>query len=78
MKNSDFAAFVMLSLMSYAIDGRGCRLIVADYCANKHSNMDFSVGVGFPYESCKKIQSPLILNSIAAAWLACLPYPYWM
>jgi len=41
--------------------------------ANKRSNMDFSVGVSFPYDSCKKIRSPLILDSIASAWLACLP-----
>jgi hypothetical protein len=41
--------------------------------ANKKSNMDFGVGISFPYESCKKIQSPAILDSIAATWVACQP-----
>jgi hypothetical protein len=41
--------------------------------ANKNSNMDFGVGISFPYESCEKIQSPVILDSIAATWFACQP-----
>jgi hypothetical protein len=35
--------------------------------------MDFGVGISFPYESCEKIQSPVILDSIAATWFACQP-----
>jgi len=41
--------------------------------ANKKSNMDFGVGISFPYETCQKVQSPAILDSIAATWVACKP-----
>ncbi|RLA18902.1 MAG: hypothetical protein DRQ56_06605 [Gammaproteobacteria bacterium] len=40
---------------------------------NKKSNMDFGVGISFPYASCKNLQSPVILDSIAATWIACQP-----
>jgi hypothetical protein len=41
--------------------------------ANKKSNMDFGVGVSFPYESCNKVNKPAILDSIAASWIASKP-----
>ena len=40
---------------------------------NKKSNMDLAVGLSFPYETCKKVRQPAILDSIAASWVACKP-----
>jgi hypothetical protein len=40
---------------------------------NKHSNMEWAVGMSFPYESCKKTRQPAILDAIAASWIACQP-----
>jgi hypothetical protein len=40
---------------------------------NKHSNMDWDVGMSFPYESCKKTRQPEILDAIAESWIACKP-----
>jgi hypothetical protein len=42
------------------------------YC-EKRSNIEWSVGVAFPYEKCAKTQSPEILDAIAESWLACVP-----
>jgi len=40
---------------------------------NKKSHMEFGLGVSFPYEYCKKVQSATILDSLAESWLACKP-----
>ena len=40
---------------------------------NKHSNMDWDVGMSFPYESCMKTRQPEILDAVAASWIACKP-----
>jgi hypothetical protein len=40
---------------------------------NKHSHMEFGVGVAFPYETCRRVKQRAILDSIAASWLACKP-----
>lgn len=41
--------------------------------ANKKSNMSLAIGVSFPYQTCRKIQKPAVLDSIAASWIACKP-----
>ena len=40
---------------------------------SKKSHMEFGVGVNFPYEYCRKVKSPAIVDSLAASWLACKP-----
>lgn len=40
---------------------------------NKRSNMDWDVGMCFPYESCKKTGQPVILDAVVESWLACKP-----
>lgn len=39
----------------------------------KKSNMDFGVGVMFPYESCRNVKSDTILDSISMTWRSCKP-----
>ncbi|MDB4542668.1 PD-(D/E)XK nuclease family protein [bacterium] len=40
---------------------------------NKHSNMEWAVGMSFPFESCKKTRQTAILDAIAESWIACKP-----
>lgn len=39
----------------------------------KHSNLEWAVGMGFPYEKCAGTRSPRIIDALASSWLACKP-----
>jgi hypothetical protein len=39
----------------------------------KHSNLEWAVGMAFPYEKCAKTRSPKIIDALAGSWLACKP-----
>jgi hypothetical protein len=39
----------------------------------KRSNMEWAVGMSFPYEKCVKTRSPKIIDALADSWIACKP-----
>lgn len=41
--------------------------------SKRKANMHFSVGVSFPYSSCRVASSPEILERIADTWIGCVP-----
>ncbi|MDB3856437.1 hypothetical protein N9284_02995 [Halieaceae bacterium] len=41
--------------------------------SNKNSNLTLSVGCAFPYQSCSKVHTKKILDSIALSWIASKP-----
>jgi len=41
--------------------------------SKKRSNLQFGVGAIFPYDRCKAVRTPEILDHIADTWLACGP-----
>jgi hypothetical protein len=41
--------------------------------SGKRSNLQFAVGVLFPYERCEAVHSPEILDHVANVWIACRP-----
>jgi hypothetical protein len=40
---------------------------------NKNSNLEVSIGVAFPYEQCKNLNSKSTIQLMSDAWLACKP-----
>lgn len=39
----------------------------------KHSNLEWAVGMAFPYEKCDKTRVSQILDALADSWVACKP-----
>lgn len=44
-----------------------------DALRRKVSNLQFQIGVDFPYRSCRKVASTDIVDVVADVWLACAP-----
>lgn len=40
---------------------------------DKHSNLEWAVGMGFPNDKCARTRSPKIIDALAGSWLACKP-----
>jgi len=41
--------------------------------ANRNSNLQFAIGVVFPYARCRAVGTPQILEYVAEVWLSCRP-----
>jgi hypothetical protein len=40
---------------------------------DKRSNLEWTVGMAFPYEKCEKTKSPKIVDALVDSWIACRP-----